>query len=111
MVSHERKRFVNRVTYITSPGYLDGGDARQQTGFVGGGPSAIITTLGILRPDPETREFQLDAYFRFSSVDEILANTGWDLKVAADARVVPEPSPEELAALRRVDETGMLRRP
>ena len=110
MVSHEAKRFVDRVGYVTSPGFLDGGDAREQAGFVGGGPSAIITTLGVLRPDPQTHEFQLDAYFAFSGVDEILANTGWDLKVATDARVVPEPSPEELAALRRVDETGMLRR-
>jgi glutaconate CoA-transferase subunit B len=110
MVSHEPKRFVNRVSYITSPGYLDGGDAREQLGFVGSGPSAIITTLGILRPDPQTHEFQLDAYFAFSGIEEILANTGWDLKMAADVRVVPEPSPEELAALRRVDETGMLRR-
>lgn len=110
MVSHEPKRFVERVSYITSPGYLDGGAGREEVGFVGGGPSAIITTLGILRPDPRSREFQLAAYFAFSGVEEIRANTGWDLKVAAEVHVVPEPSPEELAALRRVDETGMLRR-
>ena len=110
MVSHEAKRFVDQVTYISSPGYLNGGDARQEMGLVGGGPSAIITTLGILRPHPQTREFQLDAYFPFSSVGEILASTAWDLKVAADVRAVPEPSREELLALRSVDRTGMLRR-
>ncbi|MGE5490240.1 MAG: CoA-transferase subunit beta [Actinomycetota bacterium] len=110
MVSHEPKRFVDKVTYISSPGYLDGGDAREKFGFVGGGPSAIITTLGILRPHPETKEFQLDAYFPFSSVEEILAATAWDLKVSPTVHAVPEPTEAELEALRRVDETGALRR-
>lgn len=110
MVAHEAKRFAERVSYISSPGYLDGGDARARHGFVGGGPSAIVTTLGIMRPDPHTREFVLDAWYPFSSVDEIRANTGWALKVSPDARMVPEPSAHELDALRRVDETGMLRK-
>ncbi len=110
MVTHEPKRFADKVSYISSPGFLDGGNARERYGFVGGGPSAIITTLGILRPDPVTKEFYLDAYYAFSSVEEILTNTGWDLKVSPNVRVVPEPSPEELAALRKVDETGALRK-
>lgn len=110
MVTHEPKRFAEKVTYISSPGYLDGGDARARYGFVGGGPSAIVTTLGILRPDPVSKEFFLDAYYAFSSIEEIRAATGWDLKVSPDVRVVPEPSADELAALRRVDETGMLRK-
>ncbi|MBW7901739.1 MAG: CoA synthetase [Rhodocyclaceae bacterium] len=110
MVTHEPKRFAERVSYVTSPGHLDGGDARARHGFVGGGPSAIVTTLGILRPHPETKEFRLDAWFPFSSVDEIRAHTGWDLAVSPDAHVVPEPSAAELAALRRVDVTGALRK-
>jgi glutaconate CoA-transferase subunit B len=109
MLAHEPKRFVERVTYITSPGYLEGGNARARYGFVGGGPSAIVTTLGILRPDPSSKEFELDAWFAFSSVEEIKANTGWPLKVSPKAHVVGEPTPAELEALRRVDETGALR--
>ena len=110
MVSHEPKRFVEKVTYVSSPGFLDGSNARDRHGFVGGGPSAIVTTLGILRPHPETREFELDAWFSFSSIDEIKTNTAWPLKVSPKAHVVAEPSDTELAALRRVDETGALRR-
>lgn len=110
MVTHEPKRFAEKVTYISSPGYLDGGHARARAGFTGGGPSAIITTLGILRPDPITKEFALTGWFAFSSVEEIKANTGWDLKVAAGAHVIGEPSASELAALRKVDETGALRK-
>jgi glutaconate CoA-transferase subunit B len=110
MAAHERKRFAQKVTYISSPGYLEGGEARSRFGFPGGGPSAIITTLGILRPDPISKEFELSAWFPFSSVEEIKANTGWDLKVAANAHVMAEPTEAELAALRRVDETGALRK-
>ena len=110
MAAHERKRFAEKVSYISSPGYLDGGEARSRFGYPGGGPCAIITTLGILRPDPTTKEFELSAWFPFSSVEEIKANTGWDLKVAANAQVVTEPSGAELAALRQVDETGALQK-
>lgn len=110
MANHERKRFVTKVDYVSSPGYLDGGEARRRYGFVGGGPSAIVTTLGILRPEAGSNEFVLDAYFPFSSVEEIRAATGWPLRVSPAVAVVPEPSAEELAALRRVDETGALRR-
>ncbi|GBG01370.1 3-oxoadipate--succinyl-CoA transferase subunit B [Azospira sp. I13] len=110
MVTHEPKRFVDEVDYISSPGYLEGGDARERYGFVGGGPAAIVTTLGILRPHPETKEFWLDAYYPFSSVDEVRANTGWDLKVFRHARMIAPPTVAEVEALRRVDVTGMLRR-
>ncbi len=110
MVTHERKRFAEKVSYISSPGYLEGGNARDRFGFVGGGPSAIITTLGILRPDPVTKEFCLDGWFAFSGIDEIKANTGWDLKVCAGATIIAEPTAEEIACLRRVDETGALRK-
>ena len=110
MVAHEPKRFAEKVTYISSPGYLDGGNTRERYGFVGGGPSAIITTLGILRPNPDTKEFQLDAYYPFSNIEEIKSNTNWELKVSPRVHVVPEPTVDELKALRKVDETGALRK-
>ncbi|MFH1058044.1 MAG: CoA-transferase [Pseudomonadota bacterium] len=110
MAAHDKKRFAEKVDYNSSPGYLDGGDAREKAGFVGGGPSAIITTLGILRPDPVTKEFYLDAYFPFSNVEEIKANTGWALKVSPEVAMVPEPTEHELQCLREVDATGSLRK-
>ncbi|NPV26381.1 MAG: CoA synthetase [Firmicutes bacterium] len=110
MAAHEKKRFVDKVDYISSPGYINGGNDRERYGFPGGGPSAIITTLGILRPDPVTKEFYLDAYFAYSSVEEIKANTGWDLKISPNIKVVPEPTEEELKNLREVDVTGSLRK-
>jgi glutaconate CoA-transferase subunit B len=110
MASHEKRRFMERVDYISSPGYLDGGDARDHCGFLGGGPSAIISTLGILRPDPQTKEFYLDAYYPNTSVEEVKAETGWDLKISPQVHTVPEPTPQELENLRAVDVTGSLRK-
>ena len=110
MVTHEKKRFVEKVDYISSPGYLTGGNARDKYNFAGGGPSVIITSLGIMRPDPVTREFILTEYFPFSSVEEIRENTGWDLKVSPEVKVVAKPTPKVIEYLRAVDETGALRR-
>jgi len=110
MAAHEKKRFSERVSYITTPGYLNGGNARERYHFVGGGPVAIITTLGILRPDPVSKEFIVDSYFAFSSIEEMQANTGWDLKVSPNACTTPDPTAEELEVLRAVDVTGMLKK-
>ncbi|OPZ75216.1 MAG: 3-oxoadipate CoA-transferase subunit B [Firmicutes bacterium ADurb.Bin456] len=63
-----------------------------------------------MRPDPVTKEFILTEYFPFSSVEENRENTGWDLKVSPEVKVVPEPTPGEIENLRAVDENGALRR-
>ncbi|MFO7972666.1 MAG: CoA-transferase, partial [Desulfobacterales bacterium] len=110
MASHEKRRFMDKVDYISSVGFLKGGDSREKCGFIGGGPAAIISTLGILRPDPQTKEFYLEAYFPSTSVEEVRENTGWDLKVSPDVKMVPEPTNEELKNLRAVDTTGSLRK-
>lgn len=110
MAAHEKKRFADKVDYISSPGYINGGNDREKYNFPGGGPSAIITTLGIMRPDPVTKEFYLDSYFAYSSIEEIKENTGWDLKISPNVGIVPEPTEEELKNLREVDTTGSLRK-
>ncbi|MBR6797239.1 MAG: hypothetical protein IKM45_00935 [Opitutales bacterium] len=110
MAAHERKRFVERVDYISSPGFLDGKGARERYGFIGGGPSAIVTTLGILRPNPETCEFEISGWFSFSSPEEIRKYTGWVIRLGAEAALIPDPSPRELAILRKIDITGALRK-
>jgi glutaconate CoA-transferase subunit B len=110
MAAHEKKRFAERVDYITTPGYLEGGKSRERYHYIGGGPAAIITTLGILRPEPVSKEFLLDAYFSFSSIEEMISQTGWDLKISPGAKAVQEPTAKELKILRAIDVTGMLRK-
>ena len=110
MLAHEKKRFSEKVDYITTPGFFDGGNAREKHHFVGGGPVAVVTTLGILRPDPVTKELVIDSYFPFSSVEEMKANTAWDLKVSSQVRVTAEPTAEELKVLHAVDITNVLKK-
>ncbi len=110
MAAHEKRRFVDRVDYITSPGFLTGGNARDKYNFPGGGPCMIVTTLGIMRPDPVTKEFILTEYHPYTTIEEVVENTGWALRVTPDVKMTPEPTERELAILREVDTTGMLRK-
>ncbi|HBY92663.1 MAG: CoA-transferase subunit beta [Ardenticatenaceae bacterium] len=105
IMAHEKRRFVERVDYITSPGYGTGKGWRATAGLPRGGPSALITTLAILRFD-ETGEAYLASYHPGSSVEEVKANTGWDLKVAADVRETEAPTADELRFIREYDPEG-----
>lgn len=106
IMEHERRRFVPRVDFVTSPGYGEGGDWRNRVGLPRGGPAAAITTLGVLRFDPETREAYLDSYHPGASPAGVRANTGWDLRVVAGARETPAPTPDELRIIREYDPEG-----
>jgi glutaconate CoA-transferase subunit B len=106
IMAHERRRFVERVGYITSPGYGDGPGWRDRVGLPGGGPAAAITTLGVLGFDPHTKEAYLRSYHPGQSPESVRAHTGWDLKVAPDVCETPAPTDEELAIIRRYDPEG-----
>ena len=66
----------------------------------------MITTLGVLRFDPATCEMLLASTHPGVSVEEVLANTGWPLKVAPEVTHTPEPTAEDLQILRRFDPHG-----
>lgn len=105
IMSHEKRRFVERVDYITSPGYGTGDGWRETVGLPRGGPSAVITTLAILRFD-ESGEAYLASYHPGTSIEEVKAKTGWDLKVAADVHETEPPSADELRIIREYDPEG-----
>ncbi len=100
IVDQSQRTFVNRCDFITSAGYLDGYDARQKSGARGSGPTVVITDLGILRPDPVSKELTLVAVHPGVSVDRVRAATGWDLRVSPALATTPAPTERELAALR-----------
>ena len=106
IMAHERRRFVERVSYITSPGYGDGAGWRERMGLPRGGPAAVITTLGVLGFDPDTKTAFLRSYHPGQSPESVRANTGWDLDIAADVAETPAPSADELAIIRRYDPQG-----
>jgi glutaconate CoA-transferase subunit B len=106
IMAHERRRFVERVDHVTSPGHGGGGDWRARTGLAGGGPSAVITTLGVLRFDAETREMVLASVHPGVAAEEVRAQTGWPLRLADPVIETPPPSGGELAIIRRFDPEG-----
>jgi glutaconate CoA-transferase subunit B len=106
VMAHEKRRFVPRVDYITSPGYGVGAEWRRQVGLPRGGPDAVITTLGVLRFDPDTREMVLSQIHPEVTRDEVARNTGWPLRMAEELTRTPVPAPEELEILKRFDPHG-----
>jgi glutaconate CoA-transferase subunit B len=106
IMAHERRRFLPRVDYITSPGYGDGPGWRRRVGLPRGGPSAVITTLGVFRFDPESSEMTLETLHPGVGLEDVLANTGWPVKVARDLGVTPVPTERELAMIARFDPEG-----
>jgi glutaconate CoA-transferase subunit B len=106
IMAHERRRFVPRVDYVTSAGHGHGADWRRRVGLPGGGPTALITTLGVFRCDPSRGEMVLASVHPGVRLDEVQAQTGWPLVTAADLHQTPPPSAEALAIIRRFDPDG-----
>jgi acyl CoA:acetate/3-ketoacid CoA transferase beta subunit len=94
------RAFVERVDFITSVGHGDGPGARERLGLRGKGPSKVITDLGVLEPDPETRELVLTHVHPGITAEQAQQATGWDLKIADDLQTTEPPTEEELKALR-----------
>src|SRR5918911_135174 len=73
LMSHERRRLVERVSYVTSPGHGEGAGWRARSGLPGGGPVAIVTTLAVLRFPPEGGEAFLASVHPGHTVEEVRA--------------------------------------
>lgn len=100
---HERKRFVEKVDFITAPGYLQGGDTREKAGLTEGGAYQVITHLGIFGFDKTTRRMQLQALHPGASVEEVKERTGFEMLIPEDLSYTDPPTEEELRILRELD--------
>jgi glutaconate CoA-transferase, subunit B len=99
---HSARTFVRQLDFRTTVGYGDGPGDRARLGFHGRGPTAVVTDLGVLEPDPETYELTLTQIHPGVEVDSVRAATGWDLNVVAEPLSTPPPTDEELSALREL---------
>ena len=107
VVMRQRARaFVEQVDFVTSVGFGTGPDDRELLGLRGRGPTRVITDLGVLEPHPEAKELVLTAVHAGVSVEEVRAQTGWELQVSADLGVTAPPTEAELAALRSMTTVG-----
>lgn len=105
LLEHARHRLPERVSYVTSPGNGEGGDWRRRVGLPRGGPAAIITSKCVLRFGVDGEAY-LASLHPGISVDDVVKNTGWKLRIADDVSGTPAPSTAELHAIRDYDKEG-----
>jgi glutaconate CoA-transferase subunit B len=102
MLRHSQRAFVEELSFVTSVGHGSGGDSREKLGYRGAGPTVLITDLGVLRPDPETKELTLVALHPGATVEAAREATGWELKTAENPAVTDPPAERELELLREL---------
>jgi glutaconate CoA-transferase subunit B len=100
VMRQSHRTFVDRLDFITSVGHADGGDARARLGYPGKGPTAVITDLCIMRPDPVTRELTVTEIHPGVTRERIIAATGWPVQFASRTTETQPPTARELEALR-----------
>ncbi len=105
LLEHSKRRLPERVAYITSPGNGDGPGWRQRVGLPRGGPAACITTKALLRFGEDGQAY-LASVHPGVTVEDVVANTGWALRVPANVAQTPPPTAEELAVIRDYDKQG-----
>ena len=105
LLEHSRHRLPERVSFITSPGNGDGHGWRQRVGLPRGGPAAVITTKAVLRFGDDGEAY-LDTIHPGVTRDDVMANTGWKLRVSPNVRETTPPNAAELTAIREYDKEG-----
>ncbi len=101
IMPHDQRRFVAKVDFITTPGYLSGPGAREAAGLpVDTGPYRVVTTLAVLGYHPDSKHMMLLATQPGVTIDDVIENTGFELLMADEIEEYPPPTDEELRILR-----------
>lgn len=103
VTTHERRRFVERVDFVTSPGYLTGGSARARAGLLFGAIARVVTDLAVMSFHPETKRMQVDALQPGVEIGQVRDNTGFALEAPLAIAGLSPPTDDELGILRRLD--------
>jgi glutaconate CoA-transferase subunit B len=103
------RSFVETIDFRTSPGNLGGAEQseriRREQGWLGRGPSVVVTDLGIYRFD-DTGEMRLESLHPGATVEQVRATIGWDVRVADGLEATPPPTAEELRLIREELDPG-----
>ncbi len=100
VIKQSKRSFVEKVGFVTSLGYGDGGDHRRRLGVTTQGPTRVITDHAVMTPDPETKELTVASLHPEVTRDAVREATGWPLRFAAEVTETAAPLEEELAVLR-----------
>lgn len=107
IMTHEKRKMVRKLDYLTSPGFLDGFGAREKAGLVGGGPSLVVTNLCQMDFESRTKCLRLATAHPRVSIQQIKENTEFDLIIPTDVPSTDVPTCEELTFLRAIDPNGI----
>lgn len=112
LMQQDKQRFVEKVDFLTTPGYLNGVSAREKAGLPAGtGPYRVITQLGIMGFDEKTKRMTLLSVHPGVIVDQLKANTGFELIMSNKVNVTEPPTKKELEILRtEIDPAGIVLR-
>jgi glutaconate CoA-transferase, subunit B len=102
-MKHEKRRFVEKVDFVTSPGFLHGVTSRRDSGLTVGGMYRVVTDLGLFGFDDESKRMKVIALHPGVTVAQVQENTGFEMAVNGDVGVTEPPAAAELAALRKLD--------
>ncbi len=107
---HDKRRFVPRLDFLTTPGYLTGPGAREKAGLPPGcGPHKVISTLALMGYDQETKRMRAESLHPGATKEQVIANTGFEMLFADPLPVTPAPTDHELQVLReQVDPQGLI---
>ncbi|MDA0260238.1 MAG: CoA-transferase subunit beta [Actinobacteria bacterium] len=106
IIRQTTRTFVKQVDFITSMGFGEGPGSRAKNRLRGGGPSRVITDLGILEPDPETLELTMTYLHPGVDINQAIENTGWELKVSPNLKTTKAPQQSELEKVRTLVSTS-----
>jgi glutaconate CoA-transferase subunit B len=108
MMRQEKRRFLKKVDFITTPGYLDGPGAREAAGLpAGSGPYRVITQLGLYGFDDASKRLKLLAVHPGVTVEQIQENSEFEILIPEHVETTQAPTAEEQRLLREIDPTGM----
>jgi glutaconate CoA-transferase subunit B len=103
LTAHEKRRFIPRVDFVTSPAWLEGDGSRARSGLIFGGVSRVVTTLGVFGFDPGSKRMRIEAVHPGVAVEAVRRETGFELLAAPEILTTEPPTDEELAILRALD--------
>jgi glutaconate CoA-transferase subunit B len=106
IIRQTTRTFVKQVDFVTSMGFGDGPGSREKNRLRGGGPSRVITDLGILEPDPKTLELTMTYLHPGVDISQAIENTGWELKVSSNLKTTKAPEQFELDKVRALVSTS-----
>ncbi len=100
-MKHDKRHFVEKVDFLTTPGYLDGPGARERAGLPEGtGPYRVVSDLALLGFDDQSKRMKLLAVNPGVTEDQVVQNTGFELLMPDEVGRNEPPTEAELTALR-----------